>query len=151
MNSELAEPVFLVLNAAVLPWWGVFLAAPRSNAARALASHTAIFLAFGAIYLVLLVAAYRVAWPLTSTPLELSFWTGLLGSPVGFLAGWSHYLAFDLFVGAWIVRESQRLALTPRVSLAFTLMAGPLGLGMFGVRRSYHLRTLGQLGDGDIA
>ena len=47
------------------------------------------------------------------------------------LAGWIHYLAFDLFVGAWIVRDSQdyqinHLLILP--CLFFTLMAGPLGL-----------------------
>lgn len=47
------------------------------------------------------------------------------------LAGWVHYLAFDLFVGAWEVRDAQRLAL-PHLAvlpcLALTLFAGPVGL-----------------------
>jgi len=47
------------------------------------------------------------------------------------LAGWVHYLAFDLFVGAWEVRDAQRLAL-PHLAvlpcLALTFFAGPVGL-----------------------
>ena len=47
------------------------------------------------------------------------------------LAGWVHYLAFDLFVGAWEVRDAQRLGL-PHLAvlpcLALTLFAGPVGL-----------------------
>ena len=47
------------------------------------------------------------------------------------LAGWIHYLAFDLFIGAWIVRDSKshdirHLLVVP--CLLFTLMAGPFGL-----------------------
>lgn len=47
------------------------------------------------------------------------------------LAGWIHYLAFDLFVGSWEARDSQRVgipqwALIP--CLALTLMLGPIGL-----------------------
>lgn len=54
------------------------------------------------------------------------------------LAGWIHYLAFDLFVGSWEVEDAQargvpHLAVIP--CLAATLMAGPLGLALYlGVR-----------------
>jgi hypothetical protein len=55
------------------------------------------------------------------------------------LAGWIHYLAFDLFVGAWIVRDSQvhqinHFLILP--CLFFTLMAGPLGLLIYLVLRT---------------
>ncbi len=50
------------------------------------------------------------------------------------LAGWVHYLAFDLFLGNWILRRAQReqvahLLLIP-VLLA-TFLFGPLGYGLF--------------------
>jgi len=49
-------------------------------------------------------------------------------------AGWLHYLAFDLFVGTYIVREGIRLGL-PRwkftLPLPFTFMFGPIGLLVF--------------------
>jgi len=47
------------------------------------------------------------------------------------LAGWIHYLAFDLFIGAWIVRDSQTHDLRHWLvipCLFFTLMTGPFGL-----------------------
>jgi hypothetical protein len=47
------------------------------------------------------------------------------------LAGWLHYLAFDLFVGAWIAERAAadglpRWALLPM--LALTFLFGPAGL-----------------------
>jgi hypothetical protein len=50
------------------------------------------------------------------------------------LAGWVHYLAFDLFVGAWIARQlmdrgMNRLWLVGLLPL--TLMFGPAGLVAF--------------------
>ena len=50
------------------------------------------------------------------------------------LAGWIHYLAFDLFVGAWEVKDAQQngvhhLLVVP--CLAATLMAGPAGLLLY--------------------
>jgi hypothetical protein len=47
------------------------------------------------------------------------------------LAGWIHYLAFDLFIGAWEVRDAQRNQI-PRLvvipCLLMTFMLGPIGL-----------------------
>ena len=59
------------------------------------------------------------------------------------LAGWIHYLAFDLFVGGWIVRDSQdheisHVLVVP--CLFFTLMTGPFGLLIYlGVRHTKRL------------
>mgnify|MGYP000274082561 CR=1 FL=1 len=53
--------------------------------------------------------------------------------------GWTHYLAFDLFVGLWIARDADgrgvaRLAQAP--FLLATYLAGPLGLlGWLAVRK----------------
>jgi hypothetical protein len=49
-------------------------------------------------------------------------------------AGWIHYLAFDLFVGCWIVRDgldSRVPALLLVPCLALTLMFGPAGLLLY--------------------
>lgn len=56
-----------------------------------------------------------------------------------FAAAWTHYLAFDMVVGAWIARDSQKLSLpwslrTP--SLVFTFLAGPLGFLVYVVGRA---------------
>lgn len=50
------------------------------------------------------------------------------------LAGWIHYLAFDLFVGSWEVSDARRegvhhLLVIP--CLLLTFMAGPVGLVLY--------------------
>lgn len=52
----------------------------------------------------------------------------------GLLAGWIHYLAFDLFVGLWIAEKADRTGLSRLIQapiLIATFMFGPLGLLMF--------------------
>lgn len=61
------------------------------------------------------------------------------------LAGWIHYLAFDLFIGAWIAREIMaqglpRLLLIPLLPLTF--MFGPMGLVGFEVSKLLFQRNL---------
>ncbi len=49
-------------------------------------------------------------------------------------AGWLHYLAFDLFVGAYVVRKSKELQLSRwlvTLTLPFTFMFGPIGYLLF--------------------
>lgn len=81
------------------------------------------------------------------TALILTFWSsseGGFGSlpevmtlftfPGVALAGWVHYLAFDLFIGAWETRKA-RAARMPHLlllpCLALTFLFGPVGLLLF--------------------
>jgi len=59
------------------------------------------------------------------------------------LAGWLHYLAFDLLIGAWEVREAQRVGLPHLVilpALALTFLFGPIGFLVFLALRALWLR-----------
>ncbi len=59
------------------------------------------------------------------------------------LAGWVHYLAFDLFVGAWIVRRARAEGIAHVLilpCLALTFLFGPAGLVLFLILR--HARRL---------
>lgn len=58
----------------------------------------------------------------------------LFANDAGLLAGWVHYLAFDLVVGSWEVRDAQRVGIRHVLvvpCLFFTLMFGPVGLLMY--------------------
>jgi hypothetical protein len=78
----------------------------------------------------------------------------LFTNPWMLLAGWLHYLAFDLFVGAWIVRDSKERGIAHAFtlpSLVLTFMFGPAGwlsyLGLRAILRSRRLRASAALGD----
>lgn len=85
--------------------------------------------------------------------LVLVYWSGAEGgygslqevaalfrSPWILLAGWVHYLAFDLFVGAWIARDLERVGLARWVLLPIlplTFLFGPVGLlGWLAIRQA---------------
>jgi hypothetical protein len=55
----------------------------------------------------------------------------LFGSDGGIVIGWTHYLAFDLFVGLWIGRDADAKGFSRLVQapiLVATFLAGPIGL-----------------------
>jgi hypothetical protein len=61
------------------------------------------------------------------------------------LAGWVHYLAFDLFIGGWQIEDSRRrgvphLAVIP--CLLLTFLFGPIGLLLYlGIRSVFNRKA----------
>ncbi len=123
---------------------------------------------FGWILLVVLPADPRVKLltaviiPMTLSAIYLVFiYLHFSGAPGGFgslaevktlfgkdellLAGWVHYLAFDLFIGAWESRDSQRLGI-PRLVMVpcyiMTFMLGPIGLLFYFAIRTAKTKAL---------
>jgi len=71
------------------------------------------------------------------------FWSlrgvmGLFKSPRAVLAGWVHYLAFDLMVGIYIVSDAARFDISHWLlipCLILTLLFGPIGLLVYLILR----------------
>lgn len=58
----------------------------------------------------------------------------LLSNPWMALAGWVHFLAFDLFIGGWIIRQARADGVTHLLvlpCLVLTFLFGPIGLILF--------------------
>lgn len=77
---------------------------------------------------------------------SLSDVASLFANPWLLLAGWLHYLAFDLFVGAWEVRTARAEGI-PHWQvvpcLALTFLFGPAGFFVFSALRLSAARTKG--------
>jgi len=69
---------------------------------------------------------------------SLSSVSALFAVPEVLLAGWIHYLAFDLFVGGWIARTGSAAGINPVLLtpiLLATFLAGPLGFLAYALLR----------------
>ena len=67
----------------------------------------------------------------------------LFMSDGGVVTGWTHYLAFDLFVGLWIAKDADHKGFSRLVQLPFlfaTLVAGPIGLLLWLIVRERRAR-----------
>lgn len=123
--------VFRIANAAVLPGWALLAVAPRWRLGTDVIAPLVIPGALAVVYL-----GY-VAVGLSSGGDDGGGFGSLQGvmtlfrSEQGVLAGWIHYLCFDLFIGAWEVRDARRLGLHHGLvlpCLLFTFLLGPIGL-----------------------
>lgn len=129
------EQIYLAINLGVLPAWVLLAIAPRAGITRRLV-HSGIYPAvYGTLYISLLVAAvfFGKSAPGASMS-DLAGVMALFSHPYGVLTGWTHYLVFDLFIGAWVGRDGLRRSVPHIVvmpSLLLCLMFGPVGLLLY--------------------
>jgi len=134
------DALFQIANPLALLGWVALVLSP-------LAPRAALLLA-GVVVPLVLSVGYAA--------LVMAFWSGAAGGfdtlanvqllftdPAIALAGWVHYLAFDLFVGAWATRTARdegipHLFLIP--CLVLTFLFGPAGFLAFSALRFTHAR-----------
>jgi Domain of unknown function (DUF4281) len=132
---------FVISNAVVLPGWILLAVLPAWKWTRILAAYV-IPGGLSLLYLALMVSdvgAFSGGFTSIHAVGEMFQNEWLL------LAGWVHYLAFDLFVGAWEVRDAQRLEVPHAFvvpCLALTFLVGPIGLAAYFVVRAAVVRKL---------
>lgn len=142
--SELAEvtpaTMFMVLNYAVLPFWALLVFLPLSKITDTLVHSVLVPILLGVVYAWLLASAVYGTPP----PPEGAAFSSLEGVMKLFsveralVAGWAHYLVFDLFIGAWEARDAQRVGLNHFIlipCLILTLLVGPIGLLAYLIAR----------------
>ena len=137
------EILFKAATATVIPFWLLLIAAPRWKWTQRLVHGPVVLLLLTPIYAYML---FGYAPP----PKEMNF-LSLYGMMVAFsapsivVAGWIHYLIFDLFVGAWESRDALRRGVPYGLvipCLLFTLMFGPVGLLLYVLVRFFYRRVL---------
>lgn len=133
--DELLDASFRLANAFVLPFWGLMILLPHWRwSVRILQGWW--YLALLCLYYVLMIG-YAMSQPsdlemadIFSSP-TIDGIHGLLSQRHVTPAAWSHYLAFDLFVGRWMfLREPKRGYWLAPLLLA-TFMLGPSGLLLY--------------------
>lgn len=121
--------VFQVLSTSTAPVWLAMIVAPNSQfTERFVRLATPLYAALGAAYVGLLVTATATGDGEAPRFDDPDSWRRGLANPTGFLAGWTHYLVFDLYVGRHIWTSARERGRVDRLPLFLTWMAGPAGL-----------------------
>ena len=138
-----ADQVFSICNGAALIGWIILVVAGPRRWASGLVTGFVIPLSLGVLY------AWLAATHWGETPGGFGTLSGvasLFSNRWMLLAGWIHYLAFDLFVGSWEVRDAQEKGVPHWLvipSLGLTFMFGPAGLVLYFITRTAFIRIAG--------
>jgi hypothetical protein len=140
------EAVFSLASTLVLPQWLLMIVAPRWVVTQWLMNSYLIPVVLAIIYVIYLFSGGPVDFGAFGT---LAGVKGLFsnGGDGVMLAGWVHYLAFDLVAGTVVVRDAQEKAIPHGfivIPLFFCFMLGPVGLLLYWLIRTIRTRTLSQ-------
>jgi len=142
LRNVTPDSLFSLASFVVLPGWLLLVFVPRWRWSARLVSSLVIPCLLGALYALILVPRFGGAQGGFGSLADVR---KLFEDPYLLLAGWLHYLAFDLFIGAWEVRDAQRsgmphLLVVPCLFLTF--MFGPIGLLLYVVIRGVRTRRI---------
>tara|TARA_A100001011_G_scaffold311453_1_gene328493 strand:- start:984 stop:1421 length:438 start_codon:yes stop_codon:yes gene_type:complete len=129
----LYETIFNIFNSGILFFWILLLVFPKKVFTQKLIAFpwVPLVIAFGYVYFLI-----------TTTGTFSADFSSLYGltemfqnaKPRGVAAGWLHYLAFDFWVGCWMLKNSQEKRVK-HVWMIFplicTFMLGPLGIILY--------------------
>ena len=135
------DQLFSIANGVALCAWALLIVLPRKRWGSEVVAPIAMPALLAAIYVGIIATQWKGSSGGFSSLPDVA---RLFSQPWLLLAGWVHYLAFDLFVGSWAVRDARErgiphLAVVPCLLLAF--LFGPAGWRAHsGLRTAYGLR-----------
>jgi uncharacterized membrane protein (GlpM family) len=134
MNAEI---LFSVVNLAAMAGWILLIFVPRWKWTQKIVIAGGIPLLLSVAYLVLIVLFFGQAdGGFDSLESVMKLFT----NKWAVLAGWIHYLAFDLFVGSWEVTDAQEKGVSHWLvipCLILTFMLGPIGFLLYSIIRLF--------------
>lgn len=121
------ERLFSILNLVAIAGWLPLIFLPKFRWARAVVP-IAIPVVLAIVYSIVVATTFGRSEGGFGSLAEVRT---LFSNPWALLAGWTHYLAFDLLIGGWEVRDAHErgvphLLVIP--SLVLTFLFGPAGL-----------------------
>jgi len=132
-----ADKIFSIANLIAMISWIILIIAPRWIVTRKIILSGAIPLLLSAAYLILIVMFFgKSEGGFDSLANVMKLFT----NEWSVLAGWIHYLAFDLFVGTWEVKDAQAKNISHWFvipCLILTFLLGPIGFLLYSILRVF--------------
>jgi len=129
-----ASQVFSIANVLVLPMWLLMLILPKWKVTEWLISFKLIPLVLAVVYAFYIISSMISGGGMDFSSLESVM--ALFTVEDSVLAGWVHYLAFDLLVGMWMINKNKEVRIHGLLMvpcLICTFMLGPIGFLLFTI------------------
>ena len=147
-NYFTIENIFLWLNISVLPFWIVLIFFPGSKICKILTVSIFPLFIFSLIYSYLIYDFFNKDYNFLgnfSLYLGLDNLLNLLSNTSFTILFWIHFLAINLFCGAWVVNDSEKYFI-PKFLIFFPLIfiyfIGPLGLFMYWIIKIFYTKRI---------
>ena len=134
--------VFSLANIIAFIMWLLLIILPNWKVTRFLINYKVVPVFLSIVYAVYLIQSMLTGPAMDFGSLEAVIQLFTVENAV--LAGWLHYLAFDLLVGMWMLEQNKSLNIHQTIMvpcLVLTFMMGPIGFLLFFGIRAFKMRN----------
>ena len=142
------ETLYMWINLGVLPFWFILMVFPQSHLSRIFVTSIFPFFILSGVYIFILYKSYLIGYDFDgnfSLYLGLSELSRLFEDHLYIMILWTHFIAINLFIGGWIVKDSQKFSINKvlmAVPLIVTYLIGPIGLFLYWIIRIFYAKRI---------
>ena len=142
------EILYFWVNLGVLPFWLILIFFPSSNINKFFVTSILPILLLSGAYIFALYKSYLNSYDFISNfelYLSISNLSNLFSNNLFLILFWIHFVSINLFVGGWIVRDSQKLYINKMLvafPLIITYLIGPLGVFIYWLIRIFYAKSI---------
>ena len=142
------EMLYYWVNLGVLPFWLILIFFPQSNLSKYFVTSIFPIFILGGAYIFILYKSYLSSYDFISNfnlYLGIDSLSNLFTDKSYLVMFWIHFISINLFVGGWIVKDSQRLLINKfflAIPLIVTYLIGPIGLFIYWLIRIFYAKNI---------
>ncbi len=142
------ETLYMWINLGVLPFWFILIVFPQSHLSRIFVTSIFPFFVLSGVYIFILYKSYLIGYDFDGNftlYLGLNELSRLFEDHLYIMIFWIHFIAINLFIGGWIVKDSQKFSINKvlmAVPLIVTYFIGPLGLFLYWIIRIFYAKRI---------
>ena len=142
------ETLYMWINIGVLPFWFILIFFPQSHLNKFFVTSIFPFFLLSGVYIFILYKSFLIGYDFDtnfSLYLGLNELSRLFEDQLYLMIFWTHFIAINLFVGGWIVKDSQKFSINRvllSVPLIITYLIGPMGLFLYWIIRIFYAKRI---------
>ena len=142
------ETLYMWINLGVLPFWFILIVFPQSHLSRIFVTSIFPFFILSGVYIFILYKSFLIGYDFDGNftlYLGLNELSRLFEDHLYIMIFWTHFVAINLFIGGWIVKDSQKISINKvllAVPLIVTYLIGPIGLFLYWVIRIFYAKRI---------
>ena len=142
------ETLYMWINLGVLPFWFILIIFPQSHLSRIFVTSIFPIFILSGVYIFILYKSYLIGYDFDvnfTLYLGLNDLSRLFEDHLYIMIFWTHFIAINLFIGGWIVKDSQKFSINKvlmAVPLIVTYLIGPIGLFLYWIIRIFYAKRI---------
>ena len=142
------ETLYMWINLGVLPFWFILIVFPQSHLSRIFVTSIFPIFILSGVYIFILYESYLIGYDFSGNftlYLGLNELSRLFEDHLYIMTFWTHFIAINLFIGGWIVKDSQKFSINKvllAIPLIVTYLIGPIGLFLYWIIRIFYAKRI---------